>query len=114
MGFNKIPIDVKETDKSYEITADLPGVTKENTKLEIADHILKISVEKKSIDKSESETFRRLERFQGFASRSIRLPLNADEDKVQASFDNGVLTVRVQKLAASSIDKEKGRVIPIK
>lgn len=113
-GYNKIPIDVKETEKAFEITADLPGVSKDNTKVEIADRILKISVEEKSVDKSESETFRRLERFHGLASRSIRLPVEADEDKAQASFDNGVLTIRIQKLASTVVEKEKGRFIPIK
>jgi HSP20 family protein len=93
-----IHLDIKETEKEFQILADLPGVTKEQTKLEVKDHVLTISYERKFEEKTERETYHRVERFQGTASRSIRLPRNVDEETVAARFDNGVLTVVMQKI----------------
>ena len=100
---NKIRINVKETGKSFEITADIPGVTHENVKVEISNHILQIIVEEKTVLKSESETFRRYERFHGLAKRSIRLPKDADGNKIQVFHHNGVLIIRIQKLVTSKV-----------
>ncbi|CAM5999345.1 unnamed protein product [Sphagnum balticum] len=93
-----IHLDIKETPNQYEISADLPGVTKEQAKLEVKDHVLTISYERKFEQKNENETYHRMERFQGTAARSIRLPRNCDEEKVEAKFNNGVLNVTIPKI----------------
>jgi HSP20 family protein len=93
-----IQMDIKETDTQYEIIADLPGVSKDQAKLEVKDHVLTISYERAMVEKGEGETYHRMERFYGSATRSIRLPRNVDEDKVAATFNNGVLSVVIQKL----------------
>jgi HSP20 family protein len=98
MSGRGIHMDMKETAEQYEIIADLPGVSKEQTKVEVKDHVLTISYERKFEEKAEGETYHRLERFQGTASRSIRLPRNVDENQVEAKFTNGVLSVSIKKL----------------
>lgn len=93
----KIQLDVKESDKMYEILADLPGATKESTEIEVKDGFLIISTERKKIEKREDEAIRREERFTGFSSRSLLLPEDADEEKIDATFENGVLKITIQK-----------------
>jgi HSP20 family protein len=93
-----IHMDIKENETQYEIVADMPGITKDQAKLDIKDHVLTIAYERNFETKSDGETYHRMERFQGTASRSIRLPRDVDEDKVEASFNNGVLQVVIQKL----------------
>jgi HSP20 family protein len=94
------PLDIKETSDSYELLCDIPGVKKEDVKIEIENHILTITTEKKKEVKEESDKILRTERFEGTMSRSIKLPENADEENVTARFEDGVLKLRVKKREA--------------
>jgi HSP20 family protein len=102
-----MPIDVKETDKRYEVVVDVPGVDKDSVKIEIKDHVLSISTERKSQDKSETEKFRRVERFVGTVSRSLRLPDDVDENQVEATFKDGVLSIKIPKKPEDESKKVK-------
>jgi HSP20 family protein len=75
-------------------------VKKEVVKIEIENHILTITTEKKKEMKEESDKILRTERFEGTMSRSIKLPENADEENVTARFEDGVLKLRVKKREA--------------
>ena len=97
---NAIKMDIHETDSAYEIHAEMPGVPKENAKLELKDHVLTLSYERKNEIKEEKGSFHHTERFYGKASRSIRLPNDASEDKVEASYSDGVLKVLIGKAKA--------------
>ena len=66
----------------------------------------------KKFDDKENDSFIRIERSQGLVKRSIRLPDDADEDKVSASFENGVLTIDIQKSGVFTYKKMKN--IPVK
>ena len=109
---NRMQLDVKENENQYEVFIDVPGVNKEATKLEIKDHILTISTERKPIEASnEKEAVRRNERVAGVSTRSLRLPEDADEDQIQATFSDGVLHVTIKKLPE---DIAKGvKTVPI-
>jgi HSP20 family protein len=89
-------IDIDETDKEVFITAELPGLDEKDVSLEIADGVLSISGEKKT--ESEDKARRFSERYYGRFERRIPLE-DVDEDKVSASFKNGVLTITMPKLA---------------
>ena len=89
-------IDIDETDKEVRITAELPGLEEKDVSLEIADGVLSISGEKKT--ESEDKARRFSERYYGRFERRIPLE-DVDEDKVSASFKNGVLTITMPKLA---------------
>jgi HSP20 family protein len=91
-------IDVAETDKDIEVTAELPGLDDKDVEVTLADGILTIKGEKKDERKEEGKGFYLAERSYGAFQRSIRLPQGVDADKVSADFTKGVLRVTAPKL----------------
>lgn len=89
-------IDVDETDNEYLVYADLPGVKKEDVNIECKANQVTISAERK-YETPEGKKSNRRERFYGSYLRSFTLPVGVDEDKIEASFDGGVLTLKVPK-----------------
>ncbi|XP_061343537.1 17.5 kDa class I heat shock protein-like isoform X1 [Gastrolobium bilobum] len=91
-------IDWRETPEAHEFKADLPGLKKEEVKVEIEeDRVLQISGQRTKEKEDKNETWHRVERNSGSFLRRFRLPENAKVDKVKASMENGVLTVIVPK-----------------
>lgn len=90
-------IDFTETDKSYEVVVDLPGVKPEDFKVEVRDGALWISGEKKEEHTEENKTLHRIERHYGEFRRVIPLPEAVLGDEVSAEYEAGVLTVHVPK-----------------
>lgn len=110
-GFTLTPhIDVRETDKEIVVEAELPGINEKDISLALQDGVLTIRGEKKHEHDEEKENYRMMERRYGSFQRSLRLPDTVDEDKVEASFDNGVLKIKVPK-RPEAIGKQ--RTIPI-
>jgi HSP20 family protein len=89
-------LDVEETDKEVVVKADLPGIDEKDINLTIQDGILSLRGEKKKRT-GERENYHVMERSYGSFQRSIRLPETINEDKVEARFDKGVLTVTPPK-----------------
>ena len=89
--------NVKEDEKGYAITADLPGMKKEEIILKIDSGRLVMEGERKEEKEEEGEKFHRMERRVGKFVRYFEMPENADIDSLKASFKDGVLTVRVDK-----------------
>ncbi|MDA9399149.1 Hsp20/alpha crystallin family protein [Bradyrhizobium sp. CCBAU 45389] len=87
-------IELSETDKALTISAELPGMTEKDVQIEIANGVLTISGEKKSERKDEGKYFS--ERYYGSFQRQIALE-DVEEDKAEASFKNGVLTISLPK-----------------
>lgn len=90
-------VDIVETNDEYVVTAEVPGVKKNDLTLEVHEGVLTIRGEKRSQRDEESEKGRWLERSYGTFSRSFSLPSDADPDRISASFEDGVLTVRLPK-----------------
>ena len=88
-------IDIDETDQTIEISAELPGVSKDAVDITIDNDVLTISGEKRCERKDEQA--RVCERFYGSFQRSIQLPFPPDADEVQANFENGVLKITLPK-----------------
>ena len=102
--------DIKETDKNFQISAEMPGIDREDIEVSIQEGMLTISGEKK-VEKEEKETdYHHVERSYGCFSRSVSLPDNADIDKVGSTYRNGVLTVTIPKTEKSI---EHSRKIPV-
>ncbi|KAG5515101.1 hypothetical protein RHGRI_036217 [Rhododendron griersonianum] len=97
-AFATTRVDWKETPEAHVFKADLPGLKKEEVKVEVEDdRVLQISGER-SVEKEEKdEAWHRVERSSGKFARRFRLPENAKMDQVKAAMENGVLTVTVPK-----------------
>jgi HSP20 family protein len=90
-------MDLVESEDHYVLRADLPGLGEDDVKLEIEDRTLTLSGERKAETTEKGEGFYRLERATGAFSRSLTLPEGVDADAVAATFDKGVLEVRIPK-----------------
>jgi HSP20 family protein len=104
---------VHETDDSYLLSLDVPGIPQENIKVEANDGRLTISGERSSFNSENGDLFRRVERSFGKFERSFQLPQNVDQDKIQARYENGVLEVMVPKAEVAKpksiqIESQKG------
>ncbi|KAI5592572.1 hypothetical protein BDE02_04G161300 [Populus trichocarpa] len=97
-AFVNTRIDWKETPEAHVFKADLPGLKKEEVKVEIEDdRVLRISGERNVEKEDKNDTWHRMERSSGKFLRRFRLPEDAKMDQVKASMENGVLTVTVPK-----------------
>ena len=90
-------MDVVETENHFVLRADLPGMTEQDIELSLEDNVLTVSGERKSEHEERGEGYYRVERASGSFSRSLTLPEGVDGDAISATFDKGVLEVRVPK-----------------
>jgi len=98
-AFVNARIDWKETPEAHIFKADLPGVKKEEVRVEVEDgRVLQISGERSREKEEKNDRWHRVERSSGKFLRRFRLPENAKLDEVKASMENGVLTVTVPKV----------------
>lgn len=106
-----MPLDIKETDKSYNVVVDVPGVDKKDINVSVRDNQLLVSAERSGMQKEENENFRRVERYYGHVSRTLNLPRNVDEHNIDAEYKDGVLHITIPK---SESDKEEHKKIEVK
>jgi len=90
-------LDVKENEKEIVVKADLPGMDEKDINLTVHNGVLSLRGEKKSEHTDERDNYHVMERSYGSFQRSIRLPDTVDEDKAEARFDKGVLTITLPK-----------------
>jgi len=101
-------VDVKETDKAYEVAVELPGVDQKDVTVELKDDMLIVSGEKKveKEEKGKDKSWHVVERAYGAFTRAFEVPRDIDGAKVAAHFDKGVLTVTLPK-SAEQVAKTK-------
>lgn len=94
-----VKINISETGKDYTMTAELPSLEQKDISLTVNEGVLTVSGEKQQDTEEEGKTFHRIERSYGRFSRSLQLPSDADENAIEATMKNGVLSVVIKKLA---------------
>lgn len=92
-------VNTREGEFAYHIDADLPGIDKNDIKVDIHKNVLTISGERKIKEEIKEEDYYKVETSFGKFSRSFTLPDNADIENISASGDNGVLEIVIPKLS---------------
>jgi HSP20 family protein len=90
-------LDVRETDKEFRVSVELPGVTEEDIEVDVDDDLLTVRAEKKEDREIERADQHVTERLYGVFQRSIRLPQSVDPQSVQATLQDGVLQITIPK-----------------
>lgn len=103
-------VDIYEEGGDIILKAELPGLNKQDVSVNLSDHIVTISGEKKKEEKVSDKNFYRVERSYGSFTRSFELPADVKADQVKAKFHDGVLEIRMPKTEEA---KQKAKSVPI-
>jgi HSP20 family protein len=95
------PVDIYETDDALVLKAELPGVSKDDVSIEVHQNTLILRGQRKHEAEVKEEHYHRVERAYGTFQRSFVLPTTVDQDKVQATFKDGVLELHLPKSEAA-------------
>ena len=93
----KPSVDITETEESYELKAEIPGMDKKDIKISIQENVLVLSGEKRKEEVQDDKNYHRVERSYGKFERSFRLPHEVKADEVKAKYKDGVLSVEIPK-----------------
>jgi HSP20 family protein len=107
-----LPIDVRERETGYEITAAVPGFTPDEVDITFADGVLKIAAHHHGESQQERDGYLRREVAWGNYQRAVQLPGDVNGDEITASFDNGMLSIDVPKLARPEPKKIQVTTVP--
>ena len=102
-------LDLSETPNTIEVRMDVPGIKAEEIDVQLTNGVLTISGERKEEKEEKGKMFHRVERRYGSFSRSVTVPSAVAEDKVDAQYHDGVLTITLQKT-----EEAKSRKIKVK
>jgi len=102
-------LDVKETDETVEVTAELPGLDEKDLEVTLDDGSLILKGEKKAEKEEKVKGYHRVERTFGSFYRRVPIPTEVDEDKIEARFEKGVLNIKLPKTKAA-----KAKTVPVR
>lgn len=102
-------INVEENDNEWLISAELPGVAKEDVKVNFQDNVLTISGEKKFEKEDKNKNYHRVERSYGKFSRALNINSTVMADKIDANYKDGILTIALPKA-----EEAKPKLIDVK
>lgn len=103
-------LDMSETEKEIEISAELPGVKMDDIDISASDNLLTIKGEKSSESTKDEKDYHFVERRYGSFLRTIPLSFSVDAKDVKADFADGVLTIKIKKPAALAAQKQKIKI----
>jgi HSP20 family protein len=92
-------MDLVEREDHFVLKADLPGMSEDDVQIEVRDNVLTVSGERKAEHEEKRDGYYRMERAFGSFARTMTLPEGVDPDQIEASFDKGVLQVKIPKPA---------------
>jgi HSP20 family protein len=105
-GFNSTaardfpPINIWLGENSVVVTAELPGVTRDDVNLSLEEDVLTLAGKREPKPQEQNVSWQRRERAYGTFSRAVQLPFRVDPEKIQARFNNGILAIESQRLEA--------------
>ena len=102
-------LDLSETDTGVEVRMDVPGIKAEDIDIQLTGNVLTVSGHRKEEKEEKGKTFHRVERRSGSFSRTLTLPSAVQDDKVDAQYRDGVLTISMHKT-----EEAKARKIKVK
>ena len=100
VGSWNLALDVAEKGDVFTVKASLPGISPDDLNVTLEDNVLTIQGETKEDETIEENSYHIRERRYGSFSRSVRFPVPAEGDKVEAEYENGVLTLTIPKAEA--------------
>ena len=109
-GVTAPAVDVAETEKEFQITAELPGIDEKNLDVTVSNGVLTIKGEKQEEKEEKDKNYYLSERRYGSFQRTFQLPDGVDQNKIAANFEKGVLRVTLPKTAEAVTQQKK---IPI-
>ena len=98
-------VDISESDDSYDIAVELPGMTEKDIELALSDDSLTLKGEKKTEREEKKKNYHVSERSYGSFQRTFRVPNGVDQNKVEAAYSKGVLNVSLPKTEAAKSNK---------
>ena len=104
-------IDLSETEEEYTIIADLPGLNQKDIELSFSQNVLTISGKKEEEKEEKGRQYHRIERFSGQFRREIPLQDTVDDNKIEATFKDGVLTINIPKRPDPTQKKKKISIV---
>jgi HSP20 family protein len=105
-GFAWAPtVDIAETENEYTVHAELPGVKPDDIAVEVNDNLLTLSGHREQTSEEKGKTWRRRERNYGSFKRTFTLPQNANVEDIKATYDHGVLNIKIGKTSTPSTRK---------
>ncbi len=108
-------LDIKETEKGYRVVAEIPGVSEKDVEIEVSNRVLSIRGEKREEKEDKGDKgYHVMERRYGSFLRSISLPEDVDEAKIEASVANGLLTITLPKSKDANAGKKKIAIKSVK
>lgn len=97
------PVNIRETDKNYQIQLAAPGYGKDDFKVSVEEGVITISAQNKSEEKEEQEGYTRQEFSFSEFTRAFKLPGNVQEDEINAKYAEGLLTIDLKKSEKASV-----------
>jgi HSP20 family protein len=91
------PVDITESEDALLLSFDLPGLQEDEIHVELDENVLTVSGERRRKSEVKQDDYFRFERRVGAFSRSVSLPAGVKDDQIEASYENGVLEIRVPK-----------------
>jgi HSP20 family protein len=108
LGFGSAPaVDIAETEQAFEITADLPGLDEKHVEVTVSNGALTVKGSKQDEKEEKKKDYYLHERSFGSFERSFRIPETVDAEKIEATFNKGVLTVKLPKKAEARQPEKK-------
>jgi HSP20 family protein len=96
-------IDISDDEKNVYVEAEIPGVNKDDLKITLKDNILTLKGEKKIEKEKKDKNYYRSERCYGSFQRSFTLPVDVDSNKIDAKYNDGTLTLKMEKLKPAPV-----------